>query len=229
MTETQNIPWKRIVVEVFAIVASILFAFGIDAWWEYRIEREVEREVLANLLIEFERNRVELDRTLDTLTGSQNAAKRLLMFAGKSLTGDDNAVIEQKLDELFYFTFDPPSGALESLMSAGQLNLILNTELRMRIAGWSGLVKDYKEDEEELDYLIYRDLVPIVYAINPLPNVEDAAPGFFQSQWQEAFKDVRFMNSIGNVSYWIESSIEEASLLGGEIDQIVTLIKIEIE
>ena len=229
MNETQKMPWKRISVEAMAIVASILLAFAIDAWWEYRIEREVEQEVLANLLIEFERNRVELDRTLDTLTGSQNAAKRLLMFAGKSLTSDDNAVIEQKLDELYYFTFDPPSGALESLMSAGQLNLILNTELRVRLAGWSGLVKDYKEDEEELDYLIYRDLVPTVYAINPLPNVEDAAPGFFQSQWQEAFKDVRFMNSIGNVSYWIESSIEEASLLGGEIDQIVTLIKIEIE
>ena len=46
MTETQNIPWKRLSVEAAAIVASILLAFTIDAWWGDRQKDEAEREVL---------------------------------------------------------------------------------------------------------------------------------------------------------------------------------------
>ena len=229
MKESQNIPWKRTGVEALAIVASILLAFAVDAWWEFRNEREAEQEVLANLLIEFERNRVEISRTLTTLTDIQEAAKQLLTFGGQSLTGDDNAVIRQEINKLGYFTFGPQSGALESLMSAGQLNLILNTELRTRLAAWPGLVKEYKEDEEELDYVVYRVLFPALDAINPLPNVEEAATGVFQSQFQEAFEDLKFMNSIGNVSYWSEASIEEASLLRDAIDQIGELIEIDID
>ena len=230
MDDAIPIQWKRISVEAMAIVASILLAFSIDTWWEYRNEREDEQEVLVNLLVEFEKSRVELDRSLRTLTGSQDAAKQLLTFAGKTLTDDDKAVIDHNIGELFtYFTFDPPFGSLESLTSAGQLNLILNTELRTRLAGWSGLVLDFKEDEGELDYLMYRNLGPMLDAINPLPNVEDAAPGLFQTQWQEAFSDIRLLNSIGNVSYWVDASLEEASSLGSEIDQIITLIETEIE
>ena len=32
MNATQKIQWKRLSVEAFAIVASILLAFAIDAW-----------------------------------------------------------------------------------------------------------------------------------------------------------------------------------------------------
>ena len=230
MSQDEKIHWERILVEAVAIVASILLAFAIDAWWEYRGEREKEQEILQNLLIEFERNRAELDRTLITLIESHNAGKQLLMFVGKSFTNDDNTVIEQKFEDLYVGNwFDPSSGALEALISGDQLNLILNTKLRTRLAGWSGLVTDYKRDEGELLYLLRRDLGPMLDAIAPLPSVEEAAPGFFQSRYQEAFKDIQFMNLIGNISFWANASVEEASLLGGEIDQIITLIENEIE
>jgi len=229
MENAASIQWKRLSVEAMAIVASILLAFTIDAWWENRIERQVEQEVLANLLVEFEQTRVELDRTLDGLTESQDAAKKLMAFAGKDLSADDNAVINQLIIELYFFTFDPPSGALESLIGAGQLNLILNAELRMQLAGWPGLVRDYKEDEEELELHLYRNLEPALDPIVPLPNVEDAAPGVFLNQLHEAFNDVRIMNIIGYISYWSESSLEEALLLRGETDQIVSLIEREID
>ncbi len=49
MTETQYVPWKRLSVEAAAIVASILFAFAIDAWWEERLERRVEAGILDTL------------------------------------------------------------------------------------------------------------------------------------------------------------------------------------
>ena len=36
-------------------IASILIAFGIDAWWDYQQDRRAEREVLVDLEEEFER------------------------------------------------------------------------------------------------------------------------------------------------------------------------------
>ena len=56
MTETQTIPWKRISVEAMAIIASILLAFAIDAWWEDRNEVRLERRLLTAMLVEFENN-----------------------------------------------------------------------------------------------------------------------------------------------------------------------------
>jgi hypothetical protein len=56
MTETQNIPWKRITVEAAAIVGSILLAFAIDAWWNDHQNRAEERRVLVGLKSEFEQN-----------------------------------------------------------------------------------------------------------------------------------------------------------------------------
>ena len=228
---TKNpIPWTRFGFESILIVSSILVALTVDSWWEYRNKREDEQQVLASLLIEFERNKIELDRALKSFTNSNRAAKRLLEFTGKSLSDEDEDVIGQNVNGLYsYFTFDPSSGALDSLISAGQLDLILNIELRARLAAWSGLVRDYKEEETEVDYLAYRELERLLRPIVPLPNVEDASPGLFQSQWKETYSDLRFLNLVGNLSYWTYQTIDEASFIGSEIDQIIALIEAELE
>ena len=53
MTETKTVPWKRLSIEAAAIVASILLAFAIDAWWEERALRIEEQQVLQGLREEF--------------------------------------------------------------------------------------------------------------------------------------------------------------------------------
>ena len=47
-----------------AIVASILLAFAIDAWWEDRQEREAEQAMLASLQHDFVTSRTDLVRIL---------------------------------------------------------------------------------------------------------------------------------------------------------------------
>ena len=47
-----------------AIVASILLAFAIDAWWEDRQERETEQVMLASLQHDFVTSRADLVRIL---------------------------------------------------------------------------------------------------------------------------------------------------------------------
>jgi len=64
MTGPQIIPWKRTTVEAAAIVASILLAFAIDAWWEDRGLRIEEQQVLQGLREEFLSVRNVLSRHL---------------------------------------------------------------------------------------------------------------------------------------------------------------------
>ena len=47
---TRQVPWLRLLAEGFAIVVSILLAFGIQAWWEDRQERAVETALLTGLV-----------------------------------------------------------------------------------------------------------------------------------------------------------------------------------
>ena len=46
----RQVPWLRILAEGFAIVVSILLAFGIQAWWEDQQERAVETALLMGLV-----------------------------------------------------------------------------------------------------------------------------------------------------------------------------------
>ncbi|VUX55771.1 conserved exported protein of unknown function, partial [uncultured Woeseiaceae bacterium] len=64
MRNGNNIQWKRLSVEAAAIVASILLAFTIDAWWDDKKEREDERAILSSLLAEFEQVRKNVDDIL---------------------------------------------------------------------------------------------------------------------------------------------------------------------
>jgi hypothetical protein len=50
MNTDREIPWPRIAVEGVAIVASILFAFAIDTWWDDRQQDASEQIVLQTLL-----------------------------------------------------------------------------------------------------------------------------------------------------------------------------------
>ena len=60
MPERTN--WKRLAVEAVVIVASILLAFGIEAWWDEQSERRDER-------VELIRVRDELTSDRDRLSG----------------------------------------------------------------------------------------------------------------------------------------------------------------
>jgi hypothetical protein len=50
-------PWLRMTVEGAVIVAGILTAFAVDAWWDEHKERMLEQETLVSLQAEFRDHR----------------------------------------------------------------------------------------------------------------------------------------------------------------------------
>jgi hypothetical protein len=130
------------------IVVGILIALAADAWWDGRVERRDEMDALLELQAEFEDNAIQLDSVLSHHAAGQAAAEVLLSFsrAEAELSADSVRELIWSLDNPW--TYNPKSGALDALIASGRLGIIRDRTLRAELAGWSGLVEDYREEED---------------------------------------------------------------------------------
>jgi len=134
---TRQIPWLRVFVEGVVIVGSILLAFGLQAWWEGKQEREEERESLDALAHDFEAATDAIEEQLLVMDSILVAADIVLEWTGPnadSRHADSLAVLVQVIGRLP--SFQPPMGTLEALLGSGDLRLIQNDTLRAALASF---------------------------------------------------------------------------------------------
>jgi hypothetical protein len=135
MSMSRDIPWKRLSVEAAAIVASILLAFAIDAWWEDRLERglgvEYERRIateLRGIRTQLE-NRIE--RTVLRNMEMGEIASPFFDIDGASISHDRLIV------SLYNMGRDGPDrfnvSTYQDLISSGRLGLIRDISRRQAI------------------------------------------------------------------------------------------------
>ena len=89
MPEQNSLSWKRIFAEGAAIVASILLAFAIDAWWVDRNEIERESRILMSLLAEIDQNQELLRQAGDEYKRRYMDALKILEYIDASATDID--------------------------------------------------------------------------------------------------------------------------------------------
>ncbi len=134
MNETQKIPWKRMSVEAAAIVASILLAFAIQAWWEEQQEKRDEKTYLTSL-------RQELIRGLDSVAEHEGVHKEVL-DANVALINqiqDESRTSVESLHYMFSLLSRPtdlrlPRAVFDDLVSSGGTQLIRSDDLRIALA-----------------------------------------------------------------------------------------------
>lgn len=127
MTDSKDVPWKRISVEAAAIVASILLAFAIDALWEDAQNQEDIRLSLARLSDNLNTTLLDLQTDVEILERSWVAA-RILINSEESKSVQGSATTA--LAELFN-TRTPVAETAEyrSLTSTGMLRDISNPNI----------------------------------------------------------------------------------------------------
>ena len=186
MTEPRIIAWKRITVEAVAIVASILLAFAIDAWWQERNEVEQERELLQALLDDFTVSKDETEDWRRFHLAVEASTKTLLEGAisiDSALTGDK---LRRLVSDLTWFDSDShfATGALNSLVNGGNLSKIRNDTLRRLVADWPSRIVSAEVIQRQ-DYEFFTEvLAPYLRANTRLPLLaaEDSArPGQTQT------------------------------------------------
>lgn len=146
---------RRRTLEVLSIVASILLAFSIDAWWAHRSERRQERVALAGLAAESRSNRVEL---ADHIVFHQRRMAALELLGGVA-TGRVAALSADSLNHLLdamlgWRTFDPQTATLDALEGAGHLDVISSDALRTILASWRSKLDDASGTQAALEQSI---------------------------------------------------------------------------
>ena len=146
MNELKEIPWKRISIEAVAIVASILLAFAIDAWWAERAEKRDEQESLSLI----HRDILEAQEQLrDYVSYAESASESAInAFAALSRSGPyDQDYIRTELFRVDRSTLRIPRAAYRDLLSTGNLRIIEDRQLR------DSIIRFY-EDMERTELVI---------------------------------------------------------------------------
>lgn len=158
---TQTTKYSRFLLEAFVIVASILLAFGIDAWWDERRERGEEAEILAGLQREFEGYRDILNRRIELHGEILSAITAVLESteagAWVSQDWDMDSAIGRALSPP---TTDLGGGVRDALVQAGRLELLSNPVLRERLAAWPGFYEEVHDDEVFGREIVFQQMLP---------------------------------------------------------------------
>jgi len=134
---------RRTLREFGVIVLGVLVALWIDASWAWLQDRGDEAELLEDLSADFGANLVELDRVIE-------AHERAAIDIGRLLNRDVESLPD---DSLYAFlgsvvqlqTFNARTGALESALSSGRIELLRDRELRAALTRWPGYLSDATE------------------------------------------------------------------------------------
>lgn len=174
MVEANNIHWKRLTIEAVAIVASILLAFAIDAWWDYIGDRREEAELLRNLESELENNLKILTDDIEYVENYTEATRRLL--AATESDAAASLYLESIGTELWetmsWRTSNLSTASLDSAINNGWLALVRDDELRSALSGWPSRLGDMSEEEMFEWRHITERYRPFVGGIVKIPSLE---------------------------------------------------------
>lgn len=129
--------------EAAVIIFSILVAFSLDAWWEdAKIDRDVD-EILRAVELEMSGNLESLGKTMNhhAAIAAATVTMREEALNGVFTPGTVNAaVVEVEI-------FEPNSGAMDTLIAAGLLGEVDDSELRLQLGSYAALLQDLNEQE----------------------------------------------------------------------------------
>ena len=209
MPKFDEIPWRRILAESAAIVASILLAFAIDAWWQDRIERQTEREILMALLDDFEISKANISEWRNFHLAVQQSNTKLLKAVTSSEISLTNEEVEHLVIDLSWWDSGShfSTGALNSLVYGGELSVIEDDALRRLLADWPSQIENIASVQRQ-DYDFFLDVwTPFLRENSYLPQqstVEAQRPG-----WPESSTYVLDLELEGTWSYADMASNEE--------------------
>jgi hypothetical protein len=154
MDVDRKIPWRHIAVEGGVIIASILLAFSIDAWWDDRLIHDAEQVVLQALLEDLrekEQLLAEMDRFSHTIVGSATTLLRVAAGAEEKPSED---TIDRLIGDTWWVSNEAlwDSAPMNMLVTGGNLSLISSPTLVQELAALQVAIErvrnHYRSDSE---------------------------------------------------------------------------------
>lgn len=158
--------------EALAVLAAILVAFALDAWWDARVERTEMLEALDAVAIEVERNMVRLDSTLTYNQGRNDLVQEILFLSAAEVEGMTPSDLERFQDLPNYQLATLELGAATAFIEGGFLATLGDRELRAEIAGLPRLQLEMDEEAGVVQASSER-LNPLVLRAIPIDVLRD--------------------------------------------------------
>lgn len=173
----ESVQW--LILEGTAIIASILLAFAIDAWWEDRTTQQELREHLLILRDDFAFSLETIAERWEFVKQREKSIVEILDVTYDPAAGLDLEALDTRLGHLMWHISSSPieTGGLDGLIASGLIDSIGNLELRKSITLWPGQIR-YLQSVLSQDYDTYYQLLA--------PYLVDSAniPQIFRSQHQ---------------------------------------------
>ncbi len=160
-----RIAWRRLLLEAFVIIASILAAFALDRWWDARQDRREELLVLEALQDEFLQAKAELDERLGLHQRIENSIRSTLIVLEQAHRRGQAAV--SMPDTALAWAYVPPTtqlslGTLSGLTDSGRLGLLRDRQLRIVLSSLETVLGELTEEETRAQGHVHNHLDPVV-------------------------------------------------------------------
>jgi hypothetical protein len=184
---SRQIPSTRLAAEFVVIVVGVLVALAADAWWESRSEarqRAVLLEALSDDFAVAER-RLGAVRRIHT---SVTARSESVLDFGE--TGSVPAEYQDSLDLLIggHFhraNYEPPTGAFETALASGRIDLLGDDRLVSELTQWSATVARLQGTEDRLADDFYERIYPYLAARLDLEDLDKGFAEFEEVPWDQ--------------------------------------------
>lgn len=222
----------RLSLEFVVIVTSILAAFGLEAWWNQRVEDVQTRARLEVLHEEFVASRAQLDRESEHLESARRALVGLLNHISPTapLVSLDSLTVLMDLS-FRHATVEVQTGSLQALLASGQLAAIDHVELTGLLAAWPAAVADVRrktqmvEDNRELIINYLHDRIPVLQIAEKTGQMERYPGSSFTASPAVVQRDMKMEGLFGNRGILLEDADVRLLTLSERAGRILDLIQ----
>lgn len=242
MTSSNTISWTRLLAEACAIVASILLAFAVDAWWDNRQERASDIAHLQAVLEELEHHSTLLAEAMESHRATVEHGYELFALLSSEQT-EAKARIPGVIDLLQdFYRINAPFGSLQTAMSSGAIARMSDLGLASAIASWPTTIEDLLEEESDAaaliilpHYMLLGSKISLheVYQhrlANPrgsgLPDVirevarPETAVASLPVDYRDLKNDIEVRNGFLLLIAYGQSALGEATLASGKLEKL---------
>ena len=225
MPTNSRIQWQRLLAEAAAIVASILLAFAIDAWWDRTQQEALEAGWLAAVRFDLEATRDQINDSINEAEAIVGAAETLIGLLS-SMSTPDVATLRDLADRMMQpIGFTPTLPGFERGFAEGRFSNLESVEFRRGLADFRQWLTHF-EDSRRLDW--------DTFFTGPIYQVRAPYAGFqlLGGEWRERFRmsDEEYLGvmlepeTLAAVETLAEAQVNELRGLRGMKDAIVAMI-----
>lgn len=154
----------RLAAEFSVIVVGVLVALVLESWWSEREERRFEAELRDDMVAEFEANLLILAADMAANDTIRALSQEVVDLSDPALLAMPESAFARWRDPNSYrwSLFDPYMGSAQALVQSGNLGVLSDRQLRLRLSEWAGLLDEKIRYGGMATNALFREIFPAV-------------------------------------------------------------------